>query len=327
MKRFLLFTFFIYSISVFAQLTDFSPYINGIKYFENCNYENAKKELFTFKGTPPEKDKFNNLKDASQNWIYADNYFKNKTQDNWQKALEIFKDIQSVRTKFGMREDEDISNKISEIEKYLNPPKETKSQVKEQRKDSDKPEISNVVEKKEDKSGTTNSINMTGNGNIATRDNFGVINIVQMPISETSSSADLPQKTEDTTSHSKGNKEAPDKISSCLPFGIPQFYYNKTRDGVIFAGLQGVFIAGSIYCFAECLENNRYANTEQDDGKRKSYLNYRNNYMTGGFVCLAGFSATYIANIICSKKDKKANLAVSPYFSPESTGLSLVINF
>ena len=115
--------------------------------------------------------------------------------------------------------------------------------------------------------------------------------------------------------------------STYLPFGIPQFYYNKTLEGIAFAGLQGGFIVGSTYCFVESSQNNKFANVEQDDERRKRYLQKRDNYMWGGIGCLTGFVITYMANVICNEKDKKNSLTVIPYSSPQGNGLSLVINF
>ena len=125
------------------------------------------------------------------------------------------------------------------------------------------------------------------------------------------------------------NKQKDELINkpTWLPFGIPQFYYNKTWEGIAFAGLQGGFIVGSVYCFVEHSQNKKFANIEQDDEKRKRYLQKKDNYMWGGIGCLTGFAVTYVANVICSEKDKKNSLIVVPYFSSQSSGLSLVVNF
>ncbi|MCL2289802.1 MAG: hypothetical protein FWC34_03740 [Bacteroidetes bacterium] len=129
------------------------------------------------------------------------------------------------------------------------------------------------------------------------------------------------------------NKQKDELINKSifLPFGISQFYYKEDIwKGIVFASLQGGCIAGSVYCFVEYSQNKKYANIEQDDDKRNRYLQRKEGFMWGGIGCLAGVAATYVANVIYNDKNKKKSLeglVVIPHFSPQSSGVSLVIKF
>jgi len=80
MKHFLLFIFLvIFSINVFSQ----TPYERGKSHIKKFEYTKAWSEFNVYR-TAPSFDDFNDLKRIAENWIAAENYYKDPDKTYWE---------------------------------------------------------------------------------------------------------------------------------------------------------------------------------------------------------------------------------------------------
>jgi len=313
MKHFLLLTCFVCSTGLFALEQDFEPYRRGKNYVKSGEYDKAFVEFNRFIGRTP--DDFDKLKRIADTGRKAYNFY-HAGKIHWKDAKKYFIEVRRLRALFPMRPDTIIGNKIDRIDKFLNPPQLPLQPVQTQ--DNEHYPTNNDAEPRENNNTT---IKVSTNGGVGIGKVIGDVKIVLPSPASTEPSQNGNIKTDvgDTRT---------DTLPPDTPVVIPQQPRSAPNvwRNIMYAG-GGASIATGAGCLIIAWVNHRQANTTQDSDNANSLRSSRDNLMIlGSGLAVVGGVAIYLAPRVFGR-EKSDRAYVIPHFSPQNSGLLLVVNF
>jgi tetratricopeptide (TPR) repeat protein len=130
------------------------------------------------------------------------------------------------------------------------------------------------------------------------------------------------------------NPTPPPKSSlgqNLIPFGIPQFCKGDKRRGTTFLiGEASLCIAGALSYYSVADGHYNDAKKTNDPQQRKAYMDKMRNWETASYTCFCiagGFYIWQICQGLYADNKQKQKMILTPYVTPQSSGMALLYKF